>query len=91
MPCELLLATIKEEAMRTTLTIRDDILEAARERAEAYGITIGDALSDLAERGLSTELKVEEEDGFWKGVKFFPHHPDDVPLTLEDIQRITDE
>ena len=42
--------------MRTTLTIRDDILAAARERAEAYGISIGDALSELAERGLSTPL-----------------------------------
>lgn len=76
--------------MRTTLTIRDDILEAARVRAEAFGITVGEALSDLAERGLATEPEVEES-GFWKGVKFFPHHPDDVPLTLDDIQRITDE
>ncbi len=77
--------------MRTTLTIRDDILAAARERAEAYGITIGEALSDLAERGLSTELVVEEEDGFWKGVKLFPVHPDDPPLTLDKVKRILEE
>ncbi len=77
--------------MRTTLTIRDDILAAARVRAETFGITIGEALSDLAERGLSTELEIEEQDGFWKGVKYFPHHADDVPLTLDEIQRISDE
>jgi hypothetical protein len=77
--------------MRTTLTIRDDILAVARARAEVLGITVGEALSDLAERGLATELDVEEKDGFWKGVKFFPHHPDDVPLSLEDIRRISDD
>jgi hypothetical protein len=77
--------------MRTTLTIRDDVLAAARQRAELYGISIGDALSDLAERGLTTELAVDEEDGFWKGIKLFPHHPDDDPLTLEKMNQILDE
>jgi len=48
---------------------------------------------DLDEVGLeiARELEVEEQDGFWKGIKFFPHHADDVPLTLDDIQRISDE
>lgn len=77
--------------MRTTLTIRDNVMAAARERAEAYGISIGDALSDIAERGLSTPLIEEEGDGFWKGIKLFPAHPNDPPLTLERMQELMDE
>ena len=60
--------------MRTTLTIPDDVLVAARQRAEAQGVTVGEALGEIARRGLETELE-ECEDGFWKGVKFFRAAP----------------
>jgi len=76
--------------MRTTLTIPDDVLLAAKQRAAARGQTIGDALGEIARRGLERELE-ECEDGFWKGVKFFPHRPDDPPITLELVNRLRDE
>lgn len=77
--------------MRTTLTIPDDVLAAARQRAEEQRITIGDALGELARLGLETKLEVCQEDGFWKGVKFFPHRTDDPPVTLELVNRLRDE
>lgn len=76
--------------MRTTLKIPDDVLLAARQRAEARGITIGDALAELARRGLEIELE-EIQDGFWKGVRLFPHLPDDPPVTLELLNHLRDE
>ncbi|CAN5789784.1 antitoxin [soil metagenome] len=76
--------------MRTTLTIPDDVLAAARQRAEAQGVTVGEALGEIARRGLETELE-ECEDGFWKSVKFFPRRPGDPRITLELVNRLRDE
>lgn len=76
--------------MRTTLTIPDDVLLAARQRAEAQGITVGDALAELARRGLEIELE-ESQDDFWKGVKFFPHRPGGPKITVELINKLRDE
>ncbi|MFT3971171.1 MAG: hypothetical protein QM695_13070 [Micropruina sp.] len=39
--------------MRTTLTIADDVLIAAKERAKVEGRTAGEVLSDLARIGLA--------------------------------------
>ena len=77
--------------MRTTLKIPDDVLAAARQRAEAKGITIGEALGELARRGLEIELNECGDDGFWKGVKLFPHRSDDPAVTLEVVNRLRDE
>jgi len=76
--------------MRTTLTIPDDVLLAARQRAEARGITIGEALGELARRGLDFELE-ECQDGFWKGVKFFPRRPGEPKVTTELVNKLRDE
>jgi hypothetical protein len=43
----------KQQAMRTTLDIDDDILEAAKELARAERKTAGQVLSELARRGLT--------------------------------------
>jgi len=40
--------------MRTTLDIADDVLEAARERAKRERKTIGEMVSELARRALTT-------------------------------------
>jgi hypothetical protein len=53
--------------MRTTVSIDDDILAAARERAAREGRTLGEVLSALARAGLtgrSTESSGEEFHGF---------------------------
>jgi hypothetical protein len=40
--------------MRTTLDIADDVLQAARERAQREKKTIGEMISELARRALTT-------------------------------------
>ncbi len=60
--------------MRTTLTIDDDVLKEAVKRAEALRISLGQALSDLARRGLQVAPPVKEISGL---VVFDP--PKDAP------------
>jgi hypothetical protein len=40
--------------MRTTLDIADDVLQAAKERAQREKKTIGEVISELARRALTT-------------------------------------
>ena len=40
--------------MRTTLDIADDVLQAARDRARRERKTMGEMISELARRGLTT-------------------------------------
>ena len=40
--------------MRTTLTIDDDVLNAAKERARRERRSVGEVLSELARQGLTT-------------------------------------
>ncbi len=42
--------------MRTTLTIDDDVLAAAKERARVTGRTAGEVISDLAREALTAPL-----------------------------------
>lgn len=50
--------------MRTTVTLEDDVLTAARALAEARGISLGQALSELARRGLAAGGAVRRVAGF---------------------------
>lgn len=57
--------------MRTTLTVDDDVLFAARERARRERRSVGDVISELARRGLVGEAAgrglgstTEERHGF---------------------------
>lgn len=47
--------------MRTTLTIEDDVLEAARTIAADEGTSVGEAVSRLARRGLVDGGRVREQ------------------------------
>jgi len=72
--------------MRTTLTLDDDVLRAARSLAGAQGISLGEAVSELARRGLvPSPSKVQEA-----GLPVFPVPPDARPVTLEDVKRLED-
>jgi hypothetical protein len=49
--------------MRTTLDIADDVLQAAKERAQREKKTVGEMISELARRALTTSpepLQVKE-------------------------------
>jgi hypothetical protein len=49
--------------MRTTLTIDDDILRAAKTLAAQQGQSIGAVISELARQGLRREPQVKHEEG----------------------------
>ena len=49
--------------MRPTLTLDDDVLEAASKRAASLHISLGKAVSDLARRGLESSVPIEEVNG----------------------------
>ena len=71
--------------MRTTLSIDDDLLAAAKSLAQARSVSVGRVLSDLARRGLSTPANTGKraETGF----PVFHVERDDPPITLEDVRR----
>lgn len=49
--------------MRTTLTLADDVYEAAKTLAEGSRKSLGAVISDLARRGLRPQAPVEVADG----------------------------
>jgi hypothetical protein len=89
--------------MRTTIDIDDDVLAAARDLARAEGRTMGQVISDLARRALTTP-SYDQAGGTSSGAGFnepavayivddwptFPVRPG-PPVTNELIERLADE
>lgn len=73
--------------MRTTLTIADDVLEAAKAIAQESGVSVGDALSDLARRSLQTP----KSEGTRNGVPLLPTRKPETVVTLEMVNALRDE
>lgn len=72
--------------MRTTLNVADDILAAARTLASERGTSVGQALSEMARRGLRPPLGKDDS-----GIPVF-QVDDDAPLiTPEMVERALDE
>ena len=75
--------------MRTTLDLDDDILQAAKELAEARGLTTGKALSDLARKALTPTTPAPK---IRNGVPLLPRRPPGSPiLTLKFVNELRDE
>lgn len=74
--------------MRTTLTIDDDILEAARERAYFEQKTIGEVVSSLLRKALQPPAQIVTTRN---GVPQLPIQPGSRPVTLEFVNRLRDE
>lgn len=77
--------------MRTTLDIADDVMQAARERARRERKTIGEMISELARRALTTpqeSLSVKEPLAVY-GIKPFARRGGIV--TNELINKLRDE
>lgn len=70
--------------MRTTLTLDDDVLEAASKRAKILNISLGKAVSDLARRGLRSTIPVKEVDG----LTVFDPPPDSPKITMNKVKEI---
>jgi hypothetical protein len=74
--------------MRTTLTIDDDVLRAARQLAESTGESIGQTISRLARAALD---KRPTGDAYRNGVKLLPVRPGAPGATLAEVNRLRDE
>lgn len=74
--------------MRTTITIDDDVLEAAKAIAENKRATIGEVISELARQSLA--LSVDELE-YKNGLPLLPARPDGGIVTLEMVNKLRDE
>lgn len=73
--------------MRTTLSLDDDVLRAARQLAESTGQTLGQALSALARKGLEGPVGR----GRRNGVRLLPVREGAKGATLDEVNRLRDE
>jgi hypothetical protein len=76
--------------MRTTVTIDDDLLAAARSLAQAESVSVGKAISALARRGLEATPRVRKGRG-GAGFPTFSVPQGAHPITLEDVRKAEDE
>lgn len=73
--------------MRTTISIDDDVLRAARQIADSTGAPLGKAISALARTGLrSTEPATERG-----GVRLLPVRPDAAGATMAEVNALRDD
>jgi hypothetical protein len=75
--------------MRTTLEIDDDVMDAARALTQLKNERVGRTISDLARRGLASEVPpvVEVRDG----IPVWVHAPGAIPVTSELVRRLAGE
>lgn len=76
------------EAMRTTLTIDDDVLAAAKALAGAQHKTTGEVISILARQALRPAPAARR---YRNGVPLLEVGPDAKPVTLELVNQLRDE
>jgi hypothetical protein len=72
--------------MRTTLDIRDDVMEKVKEYAAARSISKGAAVSDVLERGFNAEVPTKWENG----ILIFSPGPESEMITLEKTLAMKD-
>ena len=73
--------------VRTTLTIDDDVLNAAKERAKRERRSVGEVLSDLAREGLTRSATPSSRRRGSHGFHPLPHRGRPVTNTLIDDLR----
>ena len=73
--------------MRTTLTIADDVREAAEELASRDGRTVGEVVPDLARQSLARLPPLK----YRNGVPLLPVRGAGVVVSSELVQQLLDE
>ena len=73
--------------MRTTITIDDDLLAAAKTLARSQSVSVGTVISELARKGLKSPARTRRKNNF----PVFSIPSAAHPITLEDVKRIEDE
>jgi hypothetical protein len=75
--------------MRTTLDLDEDVLQAAKELADVYGITAGKMLSNLARKALTPNGPTPK---IRNGVPLLPRRPAGAPIvTMKLINELRDD
>lgn len=74
--------------MRTTLTLDDDVLAAARALAERQHKSIGEVVSALAREALQPK---EPPGAQRNGIPLLPRSPQAQPVTPELVNQLRDE
>lgn len=77
-------------AMRTTLTLDDDVLAAAKNLAERQQKTLGEVISMLSRQALRRD-RSGTTPAVRNGVPLLPVRPDAATVTPEIVQRLRDE
>ena len=72
--------------MRTTLDIKDEVLERVKEYAAARSISQGAAVSEVLERGFNAEVPTKWENG----ILIFSPGPEGA-VTAEHVMKLKDE
>lgn len=75
------------DAMRTTITLDDDVLASARSLAAQRGVPVGTIVSELARRGLAPT----QPGATRNGIRLFPVRPDAGPVTPELIKTLAED
>ena len=75
--------------MRTTLNIDDDVLEYAKTVAGGRKISVGQAISELARKGMSAPVGMKKDplSGFWT----FEVSSDAPKFGREEVRRALDQ
>ncbi len=76
------------QTLRTTLAIDLDMLQTARERAEARGETLGKVVSDMMQESLATRAPAPE---YRNGIKLLPRRDFTGKVSVEDVDALLDE
>ncbi len=73
--------------MRTTLDLDDDVLQAAKELADTYGVTAGKMLSNLARQALTPTGPVPK---VRNGIPLLPRRPGQEIMTMKLVNELRD-
>ncbi len=75
--------------MRTTLNVDDDVLEFAKSLAAGRQMSVGQALSELARRGIRAPIGMKKDSvtGFWT----FDVPAGSPKFGLEEVQRALEQ
>jgi hypothetical protein len=74
-------------AMKATLTIDDEVFHAAQKIAVARSVAVDTVISELARRGLESEVVLESEGG----LPVFRVPAGVKPVTNQDVRKAEDE
>lgn len=73
--------------MRTTLTIDDDAFAKAQAYAQARALKLGQAVSELIQRGTADKLPMKQKNGAW----VFELPPDAPQVTARQVKDLMDD